>query len=159
MNITYRRADISDCKILIQIYDEAYFTDYIRFGECPGYKISEERMEKSIMDEKTEKYIICTDDKEVGSVSIVRKSEESYFLSNLCIIPEFQNKGIGQRTIDFVLEQYEDLQELTLVTPVEKDENMRFYIEKCGFSITGYQMDGLVKLACFSYQKSCGNSL
>ena len=36
-----------------------------------------------------------------------------------------------------------------MVTPVDKEENIRFYTEKCGFSIGAREMDGNVEVVRF----------
>lgn len=153
MKIEYRRASEEDCNELIRINNEAYLADFLRYGECPGYQISFNQMRESLQRENTEKYLIDVDDVPVGAVTIVRKAEHAYYLGNLCIVPEYQHRGIGQKTIAFIVDHYVDLKELSLVTPADKAENVRFYTEKCGFKITGEKMDGSVKVAIFTLQK------
>lgn len=72
-------------------------------------------------------------------------------MGNLCIITEYQHKGIGKLTMEFVLEHYVDLRELSLITPADKLENVNFYTKKCGFNIVGTEMDGNVEVARFEF--------
>ena len=44
----FRKADVSDAELLIHIYDAAFYSDYIRYGECPAYGRTKERMEQSV---------------------------------------------------------------------------------------------------------------
>ena len=37
MKIEYRKADIADAQLLIDIYNSAFYSDYIKYGECPAY--------------------------------------------------------------------------------------------------------------------------
>ena len=37
MMIEYRKADIADAELLISIYNSAFYSDYIKYGECPAY--------------------------------------------------------------------------------------------------------------------------
>lgn len=37
MKIEYRKADITDAELLIDIYNFAFYSDYIKYGECPAY--------------------------------------------------------------------------------------------------------------------------
>ena len=67
----------------------------------------------------------------------------------LCVIPEYQGKGIGTQAIRFVKTFYEDWERLTLVTPIDKKENVKFYTEKCGFCIESTERDGNVELFRF----------
>ena len=49
MKIEYRKADIADAELLIDIYNSAFYSDYIKYGECPAYGKTKEMMEKSII--------------------------------------------------------------------------------------------------------------
>jgi ribosomal protein S18 acetylase RimI-like enzyme len=62
------------------------------------------------------------------------------------VIPEFQGKGIGTSAMEFVKSCYPDWKRFTLITPVDKQENVRFYTEKCGFGIRSVEMDGHVQV-------------
>ena len=42
---------------------------------------------------------------------------------------------------------------LTLVTPVDKSENIKFYTEKCGFDIVSTERDGNVEVARFVLER------
>ncbi len=42
-----------------------------------------------------------------------------------------------------------DWKEITLVTPADKTQNVKFYTEKCGFNIGENVMDGKVEVVNF----------
>ena len=48
MKTEYRKAKTEDAEMLVNIYDAAFYSDYIRFGSCPGYGKTTEMMEESI---------------------------------------------------------------------------------------------------------------
>ena len=48
---------------------------------------------------------------------------------------------------------------MTLVTPVYKRENIRFYTERCGFQIVGTERDGNTKLARFLMERQIWPSM
>lgn len=147
MNISYRRAKKEDADLLIQIYNGAFYDDYVRYGECPAYGRSREGMEKSM--EKFPKDIIYCDDIPVGVISVEDMGKGEYYLGCLCIIPQYQGKGIGTQALEFVLDKYSDWKKITLITPSDKEENINFYTKKFAFRIDGTQMDGNVQLAHF----------
>ena len=151
MKIEYRKADIADAELLIEIYNSAFYSDYIKYGECPAYGKTKEMMEKSIINYP--KFIIFCNDKPVGCISCKQVEEGIYEVGCLCVIPEFQGKGIGTQAIQFVKSHYEDWDKFTLITPLDKEENVKFYTEKCGFDIVSTEMDGKVKVARFVYEK------
>ncbi len=147
MTIEYRQADIKDAELLIDIYNASFYADYLRYGTCPGYGQSREMMEESIR--RYPKHIILCDNEPVGCVSCKKLETGVYEIGCLCIVPEFQGKGIGTQAIRFVKVLHEDWEKLTLVTPLDKKENVKFYTEKCGFHIVSTQRDGNVELARF----------
>lgn len=153
MDISFKKAVKYDAELLIDINNRCYYDDYVRYGECPGYNVSVENMDKSLENEEVEKHIIYSGNIPVGAVSIHKLGRGKYYLGNLCIVPEYQHKGIGRSAIDFVLEHYEDLREIYLITPADKVENIGFYTKKCGFSIVGSEMDGNVEVLRFKYGK------
>lgn len=147
MNLEYRKANIEDTNLLIDIYNASFYSDYVKYGECPGYGKSKETMEKSIIDYP--KFIILCDGKPVGVISCQMIANGIYEVGCLCVIPEYQGKGIGTKAFQFALSYYNDWKKFTLITPVDKEENVKFYTEKCGFYIDSTEMDGNVKVVRF----------
>ena len=108
---------------------------------------TKESMEKSIM--QRPKHIILCDGEPVGCVSYAKLGAGEYEVGCLCVIPEFQGKGIGTQAMQFLKARLEDWKTLTLVTPIDKKENVKFYTEKCGFRIESTERDGNVELVRF----------
>ena len=147
MTIEYRKAVSEDAEMLVNIYNAAFYSDYMRYGACPGYGRTTEMMKESIREYP--KYIILCDNKPVGCVSCKMQEMRVYEITCLCIIPEYQGKGLGTKAVQFVKELYDDWEKLTLVTPLDKKKNVKFYTEKCGFRIVSIETDGNVELARF----------
>ena len=131
MTIEYRQAALEDAELLINIYNSSFYDDYLRYGSCPGYGNTIEMMEESI--KQHPKHIILCDDKPIGCVSYTKLGMREYELACLCIVPEYQGKGIGTQAIQFLKTFLDDWKILTLVTPIDKKQNVKFYTEKCGF--------------------------
>ncbi|MGN0341470.1 MAG: GNAT family N-acetyltransferase [Roseburia sp.] len=147
MQIEYRQANVEDAGLLVNIYNQSFYSDYIRYGECPGYGKTKEIMEKSI--KAFPKFLILCDGKPVGVISCKKIEKGTYEVGCLCVIPEYQGKGIGTKAFAFALSYYDDWERFTLVTPADKEENVKFYTEKCGFRIKSEEMDGNVKVVRF----------
>lgn len=147
INLYYRKAEKSDAGLLIEIYNSAFCDDYVRYGECPAYGRTIEQMENSIV--SFPKEIAFCDNAPVGVISIEEKGEGIYYIGCLCVIPEYQGKGIGTQTFSHLLSVYPDWKKFILITPADKEENIRFYTEKCGFKLDGTSMDGNVKVVKF----------
>ena len=151
MIINFRQAATDDAALLVGIYNASFYSDYKRFGACPGYGKTIEMMEESIR--SSTKHIILCDNKPVGCVSCRSSGPQEYEIGCLCVIPEYQGKGIGTQAVQFVQDYYDDWKRLTLVTPLYKRENVRFYTEKCGFQIAGTERDGNMELARFLMER------
>lgn len=151
MVLTYREAAKSDANLLIEIYNSSFYDDYIRYGECPGYGKTRSEMESSI--HKFPKYIIMKDGIPVGAISLENKGNGRYYLGCLCVIPTYQRMGIGTRAFRYMLSICPEWKQITLVTPSDKEQNIKFYTEKCGFSITGKEMDGNVEVTNFTLER------
>ena len=151
MTIEYRKASAEDAELLVNIYNASFYSDYLRYGSCPGYGKTVEMMEESIRDHT--KYVILCDNEPVGCISCLKQERGVYEIGCLCVVPGYQGKGIGTRTIQFVKELYEDWERLVLVTPADKKENVAFYT-KCGFNISSVERDGNVELVRFVAERS-----
>lgn len=49
MMISFKPAATDDAGLLAGIYNASFFSDYLRFGACPGYGRTIEMMEESII--------------------------------------------------------------------------------------------------------------
>lgn len=152
--IEFRKAGIPDAELLTDIYNAAFYSDYIRYGTCPAYGRTKEMMEQSILDYP--KFLILYHSRPVGCVSCKEAENGIYEIGCLCVIPEYQGQGIGTAAVEFIKTYYQDWQRITLVTPADKEENVRFYSEKCGFDIRSFEMDGSVKVARFVLERKQG---
>ena len=154
MNIEFKNAKISDAELLVDIYNASFYDDYLRYGECPAYGRTKEMMEQSILEYP--KFLIVCDDTPVGCISCIEKESGAYEVGCLCVIPEFQGKGIGTAAMKYVKSYYDDWKSFTLITPVDKTQNVKFYTEKCGFSIESEEMDGNVRVVRFILERQFG---
>ena len=148
MDIQIKATTTEDAEVLVNIYNEAFYEDYVQYGECPGYGKSVSDMEKSI--NETLKYIAYVGENPVGAISVLKKDDGVYYLGALCVIPEYQRQGIGHKLLEFFKEQNKDWKKIELVTPADKEKNISFYTKKCGFNIDYEETDGSVKLYHFS---------
>ena len=67
MTMSYRQATLEDAELLIDIYNAAFYDDYLRYGVCPGYGKTKEMMEDSIREYP--KYTILCYNVPVGCIS------------------------------------------------------------------------------------------
>ena len=147
MELFYKNADINDAETLIDIYDSAFYDDYILYGECPAYGRSVENMKQSV--QEFPKVIAYDQGKAVGVISYKPEGAGKYYIGCLAVKKEEQGKGIGTALMRHFLDEHPEWNEITLVTPCDKEQNIRFYTERFGFDITGEENDGHVKVLWF----------
>lgn len=145
MTVTYRPAETEDAALLADLYNAAFLADYLRYGECPGYGRTPEQMTRSI--QEYPKTLILCQGTPVGVLSAREIGEGSVYVGCLCVIPEYQGKGIGTRAMAYLEAIYPQWRQISLVTPADKPENIRFYTQRCGFSLAGEETDGSVQVA------------
>lgn len=72
--ISFRKAEKEDAELLIRLYNASFYEDYVKYGECPAYGRSKERMEQSI--ERFPKQVINYDGHPAGVLSNLWKQKE-----------------------------------------------------------------------------------
>lgn len=142
--VTFCQARREDAEQLVQIYNAAFLADFTRYGICPGYGRSKDEMEQSIA--RYPKWILSLGDEAVGALS-AREEDGTVFVVCLCVIPEYQGRGIGKRAMMELARLFPNHRRVELVTPADKEENIRFYTQRCGFRIVGEEIDGPVRLS------------
>lgn len=144
MKLEYVEAQYKDILLLINLYNRSFYDDYVKYGECPAYGKTEEQMRQAV--DRVPKEIIICDDTPVGVISLHNKGNGQYYLGCLCVVPEYQGKNIGTQAFMHILHSHPDWRKITLVTPADKPENIRFYTEKCSFHIGDIALDGGVEV-------------
>lgn len=146
-----RPAVPKDAELLIRIYNAAFYSDYLKYGVCPGYGKTKEAMEESIC--RYPKHILLWESRPVGCVSCKNLGDGAYEIGCLCVIPEYQNRGIGSQAVQWLKTVHGDWRRFTLVTPLDNPKNLRFYTEKCGFRQISTEQDGPVALARLALER------
>lgn len=139
-------ATTNDILDLIDVQNQAFFSDYVKYGYCPGYGRTYENMQSTL--ENRIVYKIIANGTIAGNIIVRDNRDGTYFLGCICIIPQYENKGIGQAAIKFIEEHFSDAHHWSLETPADKERNHYFY-KKCGYQITNEYMDGPVKIVLF----------
>lgn len=146
MRIAFERATPEDAETLIDVRNQSFYADFVKYGECPGYNISKEDMTNSILNRIAYK-IIC-DDRVVGNISVRDNMDGTCYLGCICVIPDYENKGIGQQAIRFIEGEFPNTTVWTLQTPADKERNHYFY-KKMGYAIVEEFVEGSVKMVMF----------
>ena len=73
----------------------------------------------------------------------------------MSLIPDYENKGIGQEAIRFIESEFPNATVWTLETPEDNKRNHYFY-KKAGYTIVKEYMGGSVKTALFEKKINLG---
>ena len=146
MKIEFERATLADVDALIDVQNKSFYADFAKYGTCPGYNRSHTSMAESISQYYVYK-IIC-DGIVVGDIIVRDNGNGDYFLGCICVIPAYENKGIGQLAMAFIDTCFPHAKHWTLETPSDKVRNHYFY-QKHGYRVAKeYPVDG-VRLSFF----------
>ena len=146
MEIEFITASEDDAEKFVEVQNKSFYSDYLKYGMCPGYGRSSEDMIESMKNNIAFK--IIADKEVVGKISVKQIKPDEYHVNCLCIIPEYENKGIGQKAIALLEKQFCEIKKWSLETPADKLRNHYFY-KKCGYKIVDKMMEGTVELVVF----------
>ena len=147
MNLYFEKANENDAEDIVNVQNQSFYMDYIDYGSCPAYGRTKESVVESMKNNFT--YKIVVDSRIVGKISAKKINDEGeYHLECLCVIPEYENQGIGKKAIIFIESQFPDAKYWSLETPADKSKNHHFY-KGCGYHITGNTNDGVELVILF----------
>ena len=146
MNITIERASLDDVNKIIEVKNKSFYEDYIKYGESRGYNNPVYGITKTVQEKIVYKIQAYGD--MIGYISITKKSDDDFYLNCLCVVPEYENKGIGQMAMTFMENQFPQAKHWSLEALADKERNHYFY-KKHGYQITNEYMDGTVKIVLF----------
>ncbi|WP_221388485.1 GNAT family N-acetyltransferase [Clostridium perfringens] len=69
----------------------------------------------------------------VGLIRVVGDGHSIIYIQDILILQKYQNRGIGKRVIEIILDKYKNVRQKVLLTDKE-EKNILFY-KKVGFSI------------------------
>lgn len=78
---------------------------------------------------------VCTawdDDLLVGLARVVGNSSTIIYIQDILVLQAYQKKGIGSQFLKIILDQYQDIRQIILLTD-DTDKTIKFY-EKNGFT-------------------------
>ncbi|MGL5436976.1 MAG: GNAT family N-acetyltransferase [Lachnospiraceae bacterium] len=149
MRVEIMKAQPQDAKRLAEVFNDSFYSDYVKYGECPGYN----KTEKSMLTGMKEYFVykIIVNGIIVGAISVKEEANHHYYLGALCVIPEYANKGIGQQAMRYLDKEYPHAFHWALETPTDKMQNYYFYM-KLGYQVTKEYLDGSVPVSYFERQ-------
>lgn len=124
MEIEFIKASEDDAEKFVEVQNKSFYSDYLKYGMCPGYG----RNAKEIIEAMKNDFVfkIVVDKEVVGKISVKQIKDDEYHVNCLCIIPEYENKGIGQKAMAFIEKQFSYAKKWSLETPADNLRNHYF---------------------------------
>jgi len=136
-NITYNYC--FEAKDLLDIYKEIFKEKSIL---CPYYDSKSHEMEEMLdISNKLRNYFIYFDDKIIGTITYTNEFYNKYsYERDTCIkciglIPEYQNKGIGKKTMDYIFNSFINSKNIYIDIPKYNNRLVHFFVDICKMEI------------------------
>jgi GNAT superfamily N-acetyltransferase len=138
MNISLKKATASDAEDMLGMQKECFKTHFERYQDVETSPVNEpiEKMLFKINYENGAYFKIMVDDIHAGCVRVYEKSPKLYRIGIIYVLPEFQNKRIGQKALMLAESMYPVAEAWELDCPSDLPINRKCY-ETAGYKLTG----------------------
>lgn len=122
-NLVFKEDIILNVKDILYLYNDVWWSSYTKDIDS---------LIKSI---KNSLKVISVWDKDllVGLIRVVGDGHSIIYIQDILILQKYQNRGIGKRLIEIILDKYKNVRQKVLLTDKE-EKNILFY-KKVGFSM------------------------
>ncbi len=127
-------AEIKDANELRNVCIKAFEEDKLLYGERPPELDTTIWHKRNIAEGLY--YKIIEDNIIVGGLKLFLLQDGHMRLGTIYIDPDYQNRGIGSKTLKFIENQFPNVKKWSLDTPYKSYRNHHFY-EKLGYSRVG----------------------
>ncbi|WP_047982254.1 GNAT family N-acetyltransferase [Ornithinibacillus contaminans] len=137
MNIELEQAKLEDAEAILTMQVKSFKPLLKKYQDYHASPANESivRVVKRISNPKGAFYKILLDKKMVGAICIARHGE-AIWISPMFIAPDYQGRGIAQKTLDMLEMMYDEFKIWELATLQEEVGNCYLY-EKIGYVKTG----------------------
>lgn len=154
MNIFLTKTNINDSNQIHEMQIKGYkalLEKYNDFDTNPGAETLE-RVKRRFAFNTVDQYFISLKDKHIGYIRIQRLDEAVYRLSQMFILPEFQEKGYAQASIKYAESLYPEAKKWVLNT-IKQEDKLCYLYEKMGYKLTGSEKNITNGMDLVSYAK------
>ena len=152
--------EIADC---VNVIIESFATVADEFGftiaNAPGFTAfatTEDRIRWQFFEENRPMYAFYDNERIVGYYSLLLQEKNECELNNLCVLPSYRHKGIGEKLLMNAFRVAKDLGCAKInIGIVEENKALRKWYETFGFVHTGTQKFDFFPFTC-GYMEKCG---
>lgn len=150
--------DIAEC---VQVIRESFNTVAEEFGitienapRFTAFATTEERLDWHLNGEHRPMYVFYDNDNIVGYYSLLLQDNNECELNNLCVIPAYRHKGIGEKLLLSAFKAAKDLNCKKInIGIVEENKILKKWYEKFGFVHTCTQKFDFFPFTCGYMEK------
>ena len=150
--------DIAEC---VNIIKESFLTVANEFGftidnasRFTAFATTEERLNWHLFGEHRPMFVFVDNDVIVGYYSLLLQDNNQCELNNLCVIPAYRHKGIGEALLKHAFEAAQELNCRKInIGIVEENKVLRTWYETFGFKHTGIQKFDFFPFTCGYMEK------
>ena len=151
--------DISEC---VKVIRESFATVANEFGftienapKFTAFSTTEERLRWHLFGEHRPMYAFFDNDKIIGYYSLLLQNNNECELNNLCVLPTYRHRNIGQ---ELLIHAFNTARELNCVKVnigiVEENKVLRNWYESFGFIHTGKRKFDFFPFTCGYMEKN-----
>ena len=154
LGISLVKAEMKDCRQIYEMQIESFkdlLDKYQDYDTNPGAEPLE-KIEQRMMQEFTDYYLICLDDKKIGAIRILELGDNVFRISGIFILPKYQGKGYAKQVILNVETRYPNAKKWQLDT-VKQEIKLRCFYEAMGYKATGEEIKIQDGMTIMEYSK------
>ena len=146
MKYSFRNCTLDDFDFLFELKKENFkwYVDKIWGWNDDDQK---QRLKQDLTEHLAHKRIVLVDSKKVGVYAVHITEDGDFFINEISILKEYQNKGIGRKILEEQLKENRQ-KGIRTILQVFKDNPAKSLYEKLGFKVYGetethYQMENM----------------
>ncbi len=153
-----KQEDIKEC---VEVIVRSFMTVADEFGftidnapKFTAFATTESRLDWHMKGEHRPMYVYIKDDVIVGYYSLLQQENEECELNNVCVLPEYRHKGIGEQLMMHAFKIVEELgYKKVCIGIVEENTVLKEWYASQGFVHTGTQKFDFFPFTCGYMEK------
>ncbi len=159
--IMIKKIDEKDIEKCVDVIKDSFSTVADEFGlnienapRFTAFATTKERLDWHLNGEHRPMYAFYDNDYIVGYYSLLLQDDKECKLNNLCVIPQYRHKGIGEELLNHAFKVAKDLKCNKInIGIVEENQVLRKWYEKYGFVHTGTKKFDFFQFTCGYMEK------
>jgi|NGEPerStandDraft_9_1074522.scaffolds.fasta_scaffold22928_2 ribosomal protein S18 acetylase RimI-like enzyme len=136
LDMIIRRTNVDEAEDILNVQKEAFQADLEKYEDFETSPATEPIKKLLYKINKNIHYTILINDRIIGGAEVRLDSPTECYINRIFVLPQYQDKGLGTRIMNFIENEYPNVMKWTLSTPHKNHRNQHFY-EKFGYKKVG----------------------